>query len=122
MTPEHARAKRRVQEYVRRWQCLVPPGVNVNHRFIEADDDEDATILAETKAQWEYHNATIRWFLPAVCSSTDLYLEQTVVHELCHVLLDPIERHVRGGKMDATCEHTVETVARTLLRTRKARR
>jgi hypothetical protein len=122
VTPEHREAKRRIQAAIKRWKCLVPPGVDIRHVFIESDaGDGSETTLAETKAQWDYHQATIKWYLPPAAGSTEEYINGTVVHELVHVLVDPMESKLRG-KHDSICEHTVEGIARAILRTRKARR
>jgi hypothetical protein len=118
-SPEIREAKRRIQHYVRQWKCLVPPGFTVKHVFIEASaGDGEETVLANTCAQWEYHAATIKWYLFTCAGVDDRQLEHTVVHELTHVLTDPMESHLRGGKMDKTCEHTVETIAQAIIRAR----
>lgn len=118
MTPEHAEAKRRVQKYIRRWRCLVPPGYDLYHSFSEVNEDEDATTAAKTKAQWKYHQGTICWYLPCLCSCTEEYVERTVIHELVHVMLDPMESNV-PDKHHELCEWVVEAVARTAIRIRK---
>lgn len=121
MKAEGREARRRIQAAIKRWKCLVPPGFDVKHVFNEASAGEgEETVLANTVAQWEYHSATIKWYLPVCASCTADELERTVVHELVHVLTSPMEAHLRSGKMNATCEHTVEGIARAFLRTRKA--
>lgn len=123
MTPEHREAKRRLVETIHVWKHLVPPGWDVKHLFIESKvDTESPETLAETDAAWQYHQATIRWSLPNVAGVDDKYLDGTVVHELVHVLLSPMESLLRtdegehSGAVNGTCEYAVEAVARAILR------
>ncbi len=123
MTPEHAAAKRRIQETVKVWKLLEPPGWDIRHLFIEGKTDtESPDVMAETDAAWEYHQATVRWSLPAVAGADQKYLDGTLVHELVHVLLSPMESQLRTDEGDharivnGLCEHAVDAVARAILR------
>lgn len=121
MTPEHRAAKRRIKEAIATWKHLNPPGWDIHHIFIEGEMNTDDDALAETKADWQYHQATIRWSLRAASSQETKYLEGTVVHELVHVLMSGMEQLLRSddeekAHVNAICEHTVETVARAILR------
>ena len=123
MTPEHLEAKKRLLEAIHTWKHLVPPGWDIHHLFIESKvDTESPEVLAETECHWQYHQATIRWSLPNVAGVHDKYLDATVVHELVHVLVSPMETLLRtdenehSGAVNATCEFAVEAVARAILR------
>lgn len=107
---------------MKRWKCLVPPGVTVWHCFIEgAHPDDGNDTMAETKGQWQYHQGTIKWYLSSVCGQEEKYIDATVVHELVHVLLDPLQALIPGRKADEIVnEHTTEAVARAIQRARKA--
>lgn len=111
---------------VRVWKHLVPLNVTVTHIFIEgALDTESPDMLAETDAAWEYHQAKIRWSLRAAAGVEQAYIDGTVVHELVHVMLAGLEAHLRtdegdhAGYVNATCEHTVETIAAAIIRVAK---
>lgn len=120
MNQYHRDARRRIKDAVRVWGNLVPPGVTVHHLFIEGTvDTESPDVIAETKTAWEYHQATIRWSLVNAAPLSDDELEETLVHELVHVMLAPIELPHRTDDdtpMNAVCEYTVSTVARAILR------
>jgi hypothetical protein len=123
VTPENRQAKSRIQASVRLWKHLIPPGWTVRHLFIEGKvDTESADVVAETDAAWQYHQATIRWSLPAVAGLDQKYLDATVVHELVHVLLSPMESQLRtdegdhAGIVNGLCEFTVEAVSLAILR------
>lgn len=126
MKPEARRAKQQLQEYITRWKCIVPPGVSVRHVFIDSDAGEgEESTLANTVPHWEYHRATIKWYLTCVAGTDAKQVEEAVVHELAHVLCAGMESLFRGSnggnpKEHAIAEHTVETVTQALLRTRKA--
>lgn len=123
MTPEHRAAKARLVAAIQVWKHLVPPGWDVRHLYIESKvDTESPEVLAETEAHWQYHQACIRWSLPNVAGVDDKYLEGTVVHELVHVLVSPIESQLRtdegdhAGIVNGLCEFAVDEVARAILR------
>lgn len=122
MTPEMKRARARIQEIVRTWKRLVPPGWDVSHVFIEGVIDEDRPdVLAETHAHWQYHQARIKWSLAACCAQSYKYIEGTLVHELVHCYLGALEEHLRTEEDDKwaqnlLCEHTVDHIARAILR------
>jgi len=127
VTPELREAKRRIQEAVKVWKRLEPPGWDITHLFIEGKTDtESPEVLAETDAHWEYHQASIRWSLPNVAGTSEKYLDGTIVHELVHILLSPMESQLRtdqtaddgtpSGIVNGLCEHAVDAVARAILR------
>lgn len=55
--------------------------------FYPDDDPEDFKVTAVCEGRHAYYMAKIKWFLPSAIRHDDLRLEQTLVHELCHVLL-----------------------------------
>jgi hypothetical protein len=119
MNAEKKAAKARIKDAVRVWAELVPPGVDVRHVFIDSTTDtESPDVVAETKTSWEYHEATIRWSLPNAAALDQDTIDAYLVHELVHVMLAPIELLHRGddNNLNALCEHTVETVARAIIR------
>lgn len=112
MLPEYVRAQRAIATAARRWEKrLGLATVTVRHTFLDTVNDE---VIADTNAKWEYREATIRWFLPTCATLTDAQLEATVVHELVHVLLAPMESHVKD-RHGEQCEYAVESVARAFL-------
>lgn len=115
MTPEHKAAKKQIQRLAKKWAPLAPPGWDVKHLYLEITDDEHETVMAESKAAWEYHQASIRWYLPACCGQEDAYIEATMVHELVHVLVAPMEQQL-PDEQTKLCEYTVEQVTRAILR------
>lgn len=120
MTPQFREARNRIQASVTKWDCLIPGWCDVDHVFIEGLHDEDPDTLAETFANWKYHNAKVKWYLPVACAMTDDYLEGTVVHELVHVLLSPVEQRI-PSKYEEQSEFAVESIAKAILRTRKVK-
>lgn len=80
------------------------------------------TTCAITNAHWQYMKAKIRWLMPIVVGISDNRLLATAVHELVHVLLNPLDSfHIFPGDdpraNDATKanEFTTESVTRALL-------
>lgn len=116
-------AKRRIQDAARVWRILCPPGVTLTHLWIEgAVDTESPDVLCETKTQWEYHSATMRWSLTNCAGQTQDEIDATFVHEMMHVYLGAIEQTLRTNDgehahyVNVVCEHTVEALAQAFLR------
>ena len=86
----------------------------IQQTFLDTIEGDNASTMAETDAQWQYESATIKWYLPTIAGHSDERIEQTLVHELVHVLLSPMDDATRGK--DEQCELTVERVSRTLWR------
>jgi hypothetical protein len=87
----------------------------------DAAHAEDAWCAADTDAKWEYRQAKITVYLPTVANHDDADLEDIIVHELCHVLLAPMES-LRKDSETKACELAVENTARALIAARGARR
>lgn len=113
MTPEHKRAKQQIKRLVKRWDKLTPPGWDVIHVYLETEGEEK--ILAETKCQWEYHQATIRWYLATAAGQEDEWIEGTVVHEFVHILTAPMEAALPNSQAKVI-EFAVESIARAIRR------
>lgn len=82
-------------------------------------NDEDGCCAADTEAQWEYRQARIRVYLPAIANHTDEDLEAIMVHELVHVLVNPMESLIKE-KDTKLSELSVENVAQALLATKSS--
>jgi hypothetical protein len=67
--------------------------------------DDDRLVLATCDANWIYGTATICINLPAFADRTPEQIERTVVHELCHILVN----EMREGEL-----HHEERVVTTL--------
>lgn len=57
--------------------------------FFGDDGEEDFKVTAVTEVRWQYDEAKIKWFLPSAIRKDEEQIEETLVHELCHVLLAP---------------------------------
>lgn len=110
MAPEIS--SERIKRYAGKWQELLGLShVTIKHTMLGNVHDESPDVVADTKAYWEYRNAEITWYLGKVATLSDETLEGTVVHELVHVLLAPMESHI-PEKYNEQSEFTVENVTR----------
>lgn len=120
MKPQYETAKATVLRLAEKWQALLGlDRIKIEYVFVESFHDDGHSVIADTEAFWEYHLAKIRWFLPAMIRETDEGIEEDLVHELVHVLLNPIERHV-PTKLDEQKEFTVESVTQAILSVHRA--
>jgi hypothetical protein len=65
----------------------------IEHSYLDSyfgdDGEEDFKISAVTECRPQYLEAKIKWFLPSCVRHDPKKLEETLVHELGHVLLAP---------------------------------
>lgn len=80
---------------------------------------DDENCAADTDAKWQYRHATVRAYLPAMANHTDDDIDGVMVHELAHILVNPMESAVPESKTNQ-CELAVENVSRAILDTHRA--
>lgn len=110
-----AEEKARINALGLKYQVLLGlEWLTIVHVFDEKVAED--TTLASTVANWEYRNAAITWNLPAVARVLTATLESTMVHEMVHVLLNPVESHLPDKPHVIACkEFAVESVARAIV-------
>ena len=111
--------KARVQALVDRW--LPRMGLNwwveikIDYKRDQAEMPSSHAD-ANCNASWEYKVATIVFSLPKCAALSDYLLEETVVHELCHVLTAGFDELVPSDLMEsAIIEHTVTSLAQAFM-------
>lgn len=106
--------KGRVEDFSKYWTTKLDLGwLTIKNLYSESFHDEEASLVAETESDWEYRQGTTTWYLPRVAGLTDETLENTVIHELVHILVSPIESEI-AERYDKQAEFAVESVARAI--------
>jgi hypothetical protein len=90
------RQKKRVQKYLRHWKILLGLGVWridvewYDGRLTETRGGHDSrdTVLADIHVSWEYLKATMRVNIEAVSKLSDEQLEEVIIHELLHAVVN----------------------------------
>lgn len=82
--------------------------------FYRSDSAHEDGFAADCAAKWQYRHAIVRVYLPAIANHTDGDIEGIIVHELCHILLNPVDS-VLPRKFSDQCELATENVARAFL-------
>lgn len=80
----------------------------------ECEDDFRCTATCESR--WNYLQAKIKFYNPSLLRHSDRVLEETVVHELCHVLLAAEQSCIRKDPDMEKLELSTETAARAFMR------
>ena len=57
-------------------------------RLFKSNNDVSKLVPAWVEAYWQYGVANIHINLPDFVGMTEGYIEETIVHELCHVLIN----------------------------------
>ena len=106
--------ERRVRAAADRWVRAM--GLHqwwsIKHEFtLSAGMGEGSRVQATTSANWQYREAACTWNLEQTRILSDADLDNLVVHELTHCLLDPIAPEDGG----ALLEFSTESVARAII-------
>ena len=113
--PHYENLRNDVTELGKKWQTIMDLGhFTINHVFVESLKEDEPDTLADTKTFWQYRQARIRWFMPALSQFDKPEVENAMVHELTHVLLSPISDNMKANK-DDFMELSTENVTRALI-------
>lgn len=117
---EFEKQKARVQRYIDKW---MPAGfgwwrLDIQWERGSASGFEGYTENPNIIEHWQYRAATITFNLGATKDLTEERLEETVVHELSHLLVGSILDYSTEAQCQMT-EFAVTSVARALLWTHK---
>lgn len=101
----YAAQKKRVEKIFFDWRDLM--GLN-KHRFDLIYDrsycSDNNAAVAEISALWQYKHHSVTFFMPKIVEiDDDEELEESIVHELTHVLVHPVAGS-NGSKSDAEIE------------------
>lgn len=69
---------------------------------------------AVVETQWEYRQAQINWYLPTLALMDDEALDNLIVHELVHILCDPMQTFVPAEHKKLE-EYATECLARAII-------
>lgn len=113
---EFQSAKLRVGTLFKKWIKDLGLGwyqIDINYKMGDAPDRGDGYICCmNVVSRWMYRTATINVWIEEV-PEDDWKLEKMVVHELCHILVEPM-REPETGANDLE-EMVVEGLARSFL-------
>ncbi len=110
----------RIKKYALRWKWIVTElGWKFNMMYCEnfADmpkDTSDERTVAFIRPKFDYLSADIYFNLEIVGELKDRELEETIIHELTHMLLRPL---VEAPELE---EYTTTTISRILMRMRSS--
>jgi hypothetical protein len=72
-------------------------------------DHPDCSVAAEIVCQWEYKQAKIRFNVPALAEMQRDQIDRTIVHELCHLIVNPM--HDGKSKLEEmVVTHMTDTI------------
>lgn len=130
---EYEATRARVLAVIDRWSG--PMGVRwwqVTHEWERLHDSVEhapassstaVRTAARTRVQWPYLRATIEWFLPALRDLSEDELEEVVVHEFGHILVNEMRWvEAEGGDNILHEERVVSTLERAFRAVRDAAR
>lgn len=84
---------------------------NIDYEALQNEDN--VSINAGIVPQWEYQHFNLKFYLPNIVNHSEYELENVVVHELSHVLVNQMERK-NTRRVDI--ESVVTTLARIFLK------
>lgn len=127
---EFNKQKRRVEGFIKKWSVPLWLGWwHIDYLWYDSDEeyDKDRPLiivdqngprrgLMYCNARWEYNRATIGVNLPCASTQTDDELEEAVVHEFCHILVNETREEDENWRHE---ERVVSTLARAFMTVRK---
>lgn len=110
--------RRRVEAAVKYWgkRLGVTKWWTLKHEFTTEPSTEEPghAAQADTMADWRLREATMTWYLERTVALTDEELDNLVIHEMLHPILDPITP-VDKDKVDLV-EYVTESLAKMIAR------
>lgn len=117
---QYREQKARVEKIWDEWyDILAMWWWRIDRTWDRAREENNYDCIAKTSSNWQYRTAHITFYLPTALDLDDSHLEESIVHEFVHVLLAPIQ-DMRDDQAREITEHTVTTVARTLIWAKEA--
>lgn len=117
---EYRDQKARVKRFWDKWFTTLGLGWWVVDLYWERSrDEEHPSQLGETSSKWQYRSAAVTFNLPEIATVDDDRLEECVVHEMVHILVNGIQ-DIRYDQSTEITEYTVTTVARAIIWARQA--
>lgn len=123
---EYAEQKARVERLINWWgeELGIRACWKVDYQFIREHARDEPDCVMETTVRWQYAHATFCVYLPVVEEQDDEDLENAVVHEYMHLLLNEM-RALRDKSDPLTSvlweeercreEHAATTLARAFI-------
>lgn len=118
---EYREQKKRVQKYIDRW--FIPMGLGwfkVDMVWDRATKEDAPSVAAEVYTQWQYRQASVHWYLPNLATVKDDELDDIVVHEFTHILINPLTLIDKSEDLPMQHEYATETIARAIQGARTA--
>jgi hypothetical protein len=100
----------KIEGYLKYWldkMSFTEWTYNIDYEALQNEDN--SSINAAIVPQWEYQHFNLKFYLPNLVNHGDKELENTVIHELSHALVNQMER-------PSTRRVDVETVVTNLSR------
>lgn len=111
---EYRKTKEKIQKVWDKW--FKPLGLGwyrVDVEWSQYQNEDNPRTKAQTSSNWQYHTARIIFYVPEFLDDDQEDIENTVVHEMSHILCAPIQ-DFRDDQSREITEHTVTTVAQAL--------
>lgn len=109
-----------ISGFVHYWQDVLGlQNWTFYNEYVPAICSDGQEIRARTDAHFEYRYARIEYFLPAYLKDTLDEREDTVVHEMVHCLVDPLNVDQNARKM---LEMVVVDVTKALLKAKYSKK
>lgn len=109
--------KKRIQDLLDYWI----PKLALSHHRIDVDYhsslwEKDSGARALMSSQWEYEQIAISFYMPNMLGESLINTEYTIVHELCHAMVNPMSRGTEEQHYVEHEENTVTRLAKALIR------
>lgn len=97
---EFTRQRRRIARALDHWRARLELDhwegvISYINEPAPSSHPRDAGVAAEVDTSWAYERYEMRFWVPRFAEMDDDGLSQCVLHELCHVLIEPATKQTR---------------------------
>lgn len=118
---EYEKQIKRLQKVTKKWLEAMGIGwFQVDMEYLRVVDSDSSSNAAVVNTQWQYRNAHITWYLPVIAEVSDDKLNNIVVHEFTHILINPLTLVDKSEDLDIQHEYATECIARAFIWVREA--
>lgn len=116
MTDKEYRAKTRlIAKLLARWiERLGLREYDIKVQYLRELHDNDKDIRAECECAWEYRQIGITFYVPSMEGYNDETIEDIIVHELCHGIVNEMRPAVPNDSVMKHEERVVTHVAKAI--------
>lgn len=120
---EYRKQKKRIDRFIEKWKAFLGLrwwSVTINYHDEPYIGEATVPTAARTTTYWEYNRAVIDFYVPEFTTESDERVEEIVIHEFCHILVNEMRQWHDANDGVPHEERVVSNLAQAFLWVRDA--